>query len=316
MNQFVAQNALDNAIATYGDPLDQFDDSDDDDDRTLLRERHEDGTTTPVSAFEVSRTEKATLQAQLSASAAKAAQLDKELTAKLTTLQKTADELTVQLTADKRAFAVAQKLARVRKTAPEILEAQEEANATLEVELEQLQEEITETKEHLSRLKSVRTKAKLMAEPLNDCEFSLGTTRPLLNIQLISGIRTNLVYRQNYLENQIDRIQEQVARSLELVNYSTGIAGFESKHERDMDRMNELEAELGDVYALLEVTGLQYDKILDLLNEQQVQTASYWPRDKVTIEQVRRQAHERQVERGEIAAEMAARKALAAKTYR
>lgn len=314
MNNFAAQDALSHAVATYGDPLDQFDDGDDDDHPRM--ERHDDGELTPISPFEVSKTERATLQAQLSASAAKAAQLDKELTAKLSTLQKTADELTVQLTADKRAFAVAQKLARVRKTAPEILEAQEEANATLEVELEQLQEEITEAKEHLSRLKSVRTKAKLMAEPLNDCEFSLGTTRPLLNIQLISGIRTNLVYRQNYLEGQIDRIQEQVARSLELSNYSTGIAGFESKHDRDMDRMSELEAELGDVYALLEVTGLQYDKILDLLNEQQVQTASYWPRDKVTIEQVRRQAHERQVERGEIAAEMAARKALAAKTYR
>ena len=78
MNNFAAQDALDNAIATYGDPLDQFDN---DDDNSLLQERHEDGTTTPVSAFEVSRTEKATLQAQLSASAAKAVKLDKELTA-------------------------------------------------------------------------------------------------------------------------------------------------------------------------------------------------------------------------------------------
>ena len=143
----------------------------------------------------------------------------------------------MQLTADKRAFAVAQKLARVRKTAPEILEAQEEANATPGSRARTTQEEITETKEHLSRLKNVRTKAKLMAEPLNDCRNSPWAPPAPVEHPTHQRYRTNLVYRQNYLENQIDRIQEQIARSLELVNYSSGVAGFESKHERDMDRM-------------------------------------------------------------------------------
>lgn len=304
---------LNNLQATYGDPEAQFDDEDD---TSLLVERQNDGTTIPVSAFEVSGNERSRLQATLQASANKAAQLDKQLTAKIAEVQKTLDNLLLQLTTDRRNLAVAQKLARVRKTPQEVLDAQEEAVATLEVETETLQSDLQGAKEQLSRLRATQTKAKLTLAPLSHCEFSLGTTKPLLTIQLISGLRRNLVYRQHYLETQIDRLQEQVTRSLELTNYSTGIAGFESRHERDMDRITDLEDELGEVYALQEVTGLLYDKATDLLSEQQMTAAAYSPRDAITIEQVRRQAYERQAEREEIAAELALRKAAIAKNYR
>lgn len=307
---------LNNLQATYGDPEAQFEDEDD---TSLLVERQDDGTTIPVSAFEVSGNERSRLQATLRASADKAAQLDKQLTAKIAETQKILDDLLLQLTTDRRNLAVAQKLARVRKTPQEVLDAQEEAVATLEVETETLQNDLQEAKEQLSRLKATQTKAKLTLSPLSHCGFSLGTTKPLLTVQLLGGnygLRRNLVYRQNYLETQIDQLQERIARSLELVKYSSGITGFASQHEVDADRRSQLEEELGEVYALQEITGILYDKAFDLLSEREMAAAAYSPRDAITIEQVRQKAYERQAEREEIAAELALRKAAIAKNYR
>lgn len=302
-----------NSLAhSYEDPADQFED-DDDTDRAVERTR--DGIQ-PVSAYEISPREIISLQTKLSTKATKAKEQLTKLEGKEKELSKTIAELTLQLTTDRRDFAIAKKLARVRKTDQAVLDAQEEAIANLEVEVETLQEESATIQAQLNQTKRLLNQASLTLCPLQQADFCLGTTKPLLTLQLVSGLRRNLVYRQHYLETQVDNLQARIAEQLELVNYQHGIVGFESQHDRDMDRMTGMEEELGEVYAILEVTGLLYDKVADLLDERQTQTAAYWPRDAVSIERIRREAMERQAEKEEVAAEIAARRGATTRTRR
>lgn len=265
--------------------------------------------TQPVSAFEVS-------PAEIQCVVRKAQAQDKAAAKQSAALKEKADALALALTdlsrdaiKAKRELDVAKRLAKVRNTDPAVLEAQEEALAHLQCEMDDLQAELAQTQDAMQALQNQRKRTKLLSQ-LGDFDFNLGTTRPSLGVQLLSGLRRNLVYRQRYCEDQIDNLEDKIRRSLDMVNYTHGIAGLDSQHEIDREKITDLEDELTEIYALQEVTGLLYDKLADLLPEHQSNLLKWSPKDAITIEAIRREAANKAATEAEVRAEIAQRKAL------
>lgn len=221
---------------------------------------------------------------------------------------KTLAELQVEIAKSKRDLEIQKRLQRVRKTPQEIIDALEEAHVTLELEAEELQTSLDTLEAKVRHAQSAANRAKLLSTIPEDFSFDLGVNSPLLSVNLLSSIRRNLVYRQRYLEDAISALSTQIRDRLEVFNYDNGPSGYLSQADADRDRLSDLEAELAEVYALQEVTGLLYDKMALLLPEQQA-LLKYSPKDAVSIEQVRRAAFEKAAETAEIQAEIAARRA-------
>lgn len=263
----------------------------------------------PISAYVASPTETAILFHK----AKKDAQsLTKEMKAIADEADETAKalaELQLEIAKSKRDLEIQKRLQRVRKTPQEVIDAMEEAHVTLELEAEELQASLDQMEAKICHAQSAANRAKLLSTIPESFNFDLGVNSPLLSINLLSSIRRNLVYRQRYLEDTISNLSTQIRDRLELVNYTEGPSGYLSQADADRDRLNDLEAELAEVYALQEVTGLLYDKMALLLPEQQQALLKYSPKDAISIEQVRRAAFEKQAEQAEIAAEIAARRA-------
>lgn len=168
--------------------------------------------TQPVSAFEVS-------PAEIQCVVRKAQAQDKAAAKQSAALKEKADALALALTdlsrdaiKAKRELDVAKRLAKVRNTDPAVLEAQEEALAHLQCEMDDLQAELAQTQDAMQALQNQRKRTKLLSQ-LGDFDFNLGTTRPSLGVQLLSGLRRNLVYRQRYCEDQIDNLEDKIRRS-------------------------------------------------------------------------------------------------------
>lgn len=262
----------------------------------------------PISAFEVtqSETEIIARKALRSAEAAKASKI--KLEAQIKEVETTLTALQPDILKARRDVAIAKKLQRVRRTPDEEIAAMEELAATLEVEADELNDQLIGLQEQVNALTEAQQRA-LLVQRVGGFEFNLGTTRPALTLQLLSNLRRNLVYKQRYLEDAVSAKSTAIRDRAELVNYSNGIAGFASESDRDHDALEDLEAELAEVYSLQEVTGLLYDKVLPLLPEQQQGLLKWSPKDQITIQSVRREALEKSAERAEIEAEIAARRA-------
>ena len=263
----------------------------------------------PASAFVPSPTETAILFHKAKKDADALGASIKKLTAESAETAKTLAELQIEIAKSKRDLEIQKRLQRVRKIPQEVIDALEEAHVTLELEAEELQASLDQMEAKIRHAQSAANRAKLLATIPEDFSFDLGINSPLLSINLLSSIRRNLVYRQRYLEDTISTLSTQIRDRLELVNYENGPSGYLSQADADRDRLSDLEAELAEVYALQEVTGLLYDKMAILLPEQQQALLKYSPKDAISIEQVRRAAFEKQAEQAEIAAEIAARRA-------
>lgn len=263
----------------------------------------------PVSAYTASHTETAILLNKAKKDADALSAGIKKLTAESAETAKVLTELQVEIAKSKRELEIQKRLQRVRKIPQEVIDAMEEAHVTLELEAEELQTSIDQVEAKIRHAQSAAQRAKLLATIPEDFSFDLGINSPLLSINLLSSIRRNLVYRQRYLEDTISNLSTQIRDRLELFNYTEGPNGLVSQADADRDRLSDLEAELAEVYALQEVTGLLYDKMALLLPEQQQALLKYSPKDAVSIEQVRRAAFEKAAETAEIQAEIAARRA-------
>lgn len=263
----------------------------------------------PVSAYTASHTETAILLNKAKKDADALSAGIKKLTAESAETAKVLTELQVEIAKSKRELEIQKRLQRVRKIPQEVIDAMEEAHITLELEAEELQTSIDQVEAKIRHAQSAAQRAKLLSTIPEDFSFDLGINSPLLSINLLSSIRRNLVYRQRYLEDTISTLSTQIRDRLEIFNYDNGPSGYLSQADADRDRLSDLEAELAEVYALQEVTGLLYDKMALLLPEQQQALLKYSPKDAVSIEKVRRDAFEKQAEQAEIAAEIAARRA-------
>lgn len=264
--------------------------------------------TQPTSAFEISKAESSLLALKATKQATQAKAKIEQLNAEAQTIQSTLTILQPDILKARRDLAVAKKLQRVRNTPKEEIDAMEEALATLEVETDELNDRLDEIQTGIETLASNQKRALLLGR-LDGYEFNLGTTRAGLTLQLLSALRRNLVYKQRYLEDTVSTMSSRIRDKAERTNYATGIAGFESEAERDSARLDDLEAELGEVYALQEVTGLLYDKIEPLLPENQQALLQWSPKDQISIQTLRREALEKETEKAEIQAEIAARRA-------
>ena len=265
--------------------------------------------TQPISNFTTSPTETAIMFQKAKKDANTLSAGIEKLAAESAETTKALAELQIEIAKSKRDLEIQKRLQRVRKIPQEVIDAMEEAHVTLELEAEELQSQIDEIETKIRHAQSAANRAKLLATIPESFSFDLGVNSPLLSINLLSSIRRNLVYRQRYLEDTISNLSTQIRDRLELVNYTEGPNGYLSQADADRDRLSDLEAELAEVYALQEVTGLLYDKMALLLPEQQQALLKYSPKDAVSIEQVRRAAFEKQAEQAEIAAEIAARRA-------
>lgn len=262
----------------------------------------------PTSPFEVTQSETALLAAKAQRQATEAKTERAKLEAQLKDIEQATTLLQPDILKARRELAVAKKLQRVRNTAPEEIAAMEEALAHLEIEVEELNERRASLLDQIQSLQERQQRASLLGR-IEGFEFNLGTTRPILTLQLLSNLRRNLVYKQRYLEDTISQFGTRIRDAAERVDYANGIAGYESQAERDSDRIIDLEAELAEVYSLQEVTGLLYDKVLPLVGERQQALLQWSPRDPISIASLRREALEKEVEKAEIQAEIAARRA-------
>ena len=262
----------------------------------------------PASPFEVTQSETSLLATKAQQRASKAKAERTKLEAQLKDIEQATTLLQPDILKARRELAVAKKLQRVRNTTPEEIAAMEEALAHLEVEVEELNEQRTSLLDQIQSMQEQQQRALLLTR-IEGFEFNLGTTRPILTLQLLSNLRRNLVYKQRYLEDAVTQFSTRIRDRAERVDYANGIAGYESQAERDNDRMVDLEAELAEVYSLQEVTGLLYDKVMPLVGEQQQQLLQWSPRDPISIQTLRREALEKELEKAEIQAEIAARRA-------
>lgn len=262
----------------------------------------------PASPFEVTQSETSLLATKAQQQASKAKAERTKLEAQLKDIEQATTLLQPDILKARRELAVAKKLQRVRNTTPEEIAAMEEALAHLEVEVEELNEQRTSLLDQIQSMQEQQQRALLLTR-IEGFEFNLGTTRPILTLQLLSNLRRNLVYKQRYLEDAVTQFSTRIRDRAERVDYANGIVGYESQAERDNDRMVDLEAELAEVYSLQEVTGLLYDKVMPLVGEQQQQLLQWSPRDPISIQTLRREALEKELEKAEIQAEIAARRA-------
>lgn len=262
----------------------------------------------PASPFEVTQSETSLLATKAQQQASKAKAERTKLEAQLKDIEQATTLLQPDILKARRELAVAKKLQRVRNTTPEEIAAMEEALAHLEVEVEELNEQRTSLLDQIQSMQEQQQRALLLTR-IEGFEFNLGTTRPILTLQLLSNLRRNLVYKQRYLEDAVTQFSTRIRDRAERVDYANGIAGYESQAERDNDRMVDLEAELAEVYSLQEVTGLLYDKVMPLVGEQQQQLLQWSPRDPISIQTLRREALEKELEKAEIQAEIQARRA-------
>lgn len=262
----------------------------------------------PASPFEVTQSETSLLATKAQQRASKAKAERTKLEAQLKDIEQATTLLQPDILKARRELAVAKKLQRVRNTTPEEIAAMEEALAHLEVEVEELNEQRTSLLDQIQSMQEQQQRALLLTR-IEGFEFNLGTTRPILTLQLLSNLRRNLVYKQRYLEDAVTQFSTRIRDRAERVDYANGIVGYESQAERDNDRMVDLEAELAEVYSLQEVTGLLYDKVMPLVGEQQQQLLQWSPRDPISIQTLRREALEKELEKAEIQAEIAARRA-------
>lgn len=262
----------------------------------------------PISPFEISHSEKKIMTAKIQQEATTQIAKIESLKVQRTEIANTIQALQLEFTKSKRDLEVAKRLQRVRKTPQEIIDAQEEAHATLEVEIDELTEQLTQLDTDINRAQNAANRARLISS-LPDFNFDLGVSTPSLSISLLSGLRRNLVYRQRYLEDTISGLATRIQDGLETHAYANPMTGIASQIDQDRERLESLEAELAEVYALQQVTGLLYDKIVDLIPENQQQMLKWSPKDPITIEQVRRQNFEREAERLEAQAIIAERRA-------
>ena len=262
----------------------------------------------PASPFEVTQSETSLLATKAQQRASKAKAERTKLEAQLKDIEQATTLLQPDILKARRELAVAKKLQRVRNTTPEEIAAMEEALAHLEVEVEELNEQRASLLDQIQSMQEQQQRALLLTR-IEGFEFNLGTTRPILTLQLLSNLRRNLVYKQRYLEDAVTQFSTRIRDRAERVDYANGIVGYESQAERDNDRMVDLEAELAEVYSLQEVTGLLYDKVMPLVGEQQQQLLQWSPRDPISIQTLRREALEKELEKAEIQAEIAARRA-------
>lgn len=263
----------------------------------------------PISPFELSPSEKAIMTAKTQQEATTQIAKIKSLKDQRTEIANTIQALQLESTKSKRDLEVAKRLQRVRKTPQEIIDAQEEAHATLEVEIDELTEQLTQLDTDINRAQNAANRARLISS-LPDFNFDLGISTPSLSISLLSGLRRNLVYRQRYLEDTISGLYNRIRDNLETNAYANPMAGVATQVDQDRERLEDtLEPELAEVYALQQVTGLLYDKIADLIPENQQQMLKWSPKDPITIEQIRRQSFEREAERLEAQAIIAERRA-------
>mgnify|MGYP000997885997 FL=1 len=262
----------------------------------------------PASPFEVTQSETSLLATKAQQRASKAKAERTKLEAQLKDIEQATTLLQPDILKARRELAVAKKLQRVRNTTPEEIAAMEEALAHLEVEVEELNEQRTSLLDQIQSMQEQQQRALLLTR-IEGFEFNLGTTRPILTLQLLSNLRRNLVYKQRYLEDAVTQFSTRIRDRAERVDYANGIVGYESQAERDNDRMVDLEAELAEVYSLQEVTGLLYDKVMPLVGEQQQQLLQWSPRDPISIQTLRREALEKELEKAEIQAEIQARRA-------
>lgn len=263
----------------------------------------------PTSNFTPSPTETAILFHKARKDAQSLTDGIKKLAAESAEKTKTLAELQIEIAKSKHDLKIQKRLQQARKTPQEIIDALEEAHVTLELEAEELQASLDTVEAKIRHAQSAANRAKLLSTIPEDFSFDLGINSPLLSVNLLSSIRRNLVYRQRYLEDTISTLSTRIRDRLELVSYENGPSGYLSQADADRDRLSDLEAELAEVYALQEVTGLLYDKMALLLPEQQQALLKYSPKDAISIEQVRRAAFEKQAEQAEVAAEIAARRA-------
>lgn len=278
-------------------------------DETNLEDTNDyDTTYEPVSPFEISPSEKAIMNTKTQQEATTQIAKIKSLKDQRTEVASTIRALQLESTKSKRDLEVAKRLQRVRKTPQEIIDAMEEAHATLEVEIDELTEQLTQLDTDINRAQNAANRARLISS-LPDFNFDLGISTPSLSISLLSGLRRNLVYRQRYLEDTISGLTTRIQDSLETHAYANPMAGIASQVDQDQERLESLETELAEVYTLQQITGLLYDKIADLIPENQQQMLKWSPKDPITIEQVRRQNFEREAERLEAQAIIAERRA-------
>lgn len=264
--------------------------------------------TPPASPFEVTQSETSLLASRAQQQATKAKAERAKLETQLKDIEQAVTLLQPDILKARRELAVTKKLQRVRNIAPEEIAAMEEALAHLEVEVEELNEKRHTIEDQIQSLQEQQQRALLLTR-IEGFEFNLGTTRPILTLQLLSSLRRNLVYKQRYLEDATTQLSTRIRDQAERIDYANGIVGFDSQAERDSDRMVDLETELAEVYSLQEVTGLLYDKVLPLVSEQQQQLLQWSPRDPISIQTLRREALEKEMEKAEIQAEIQARRA-------